>query len=117
MPPIDPSVWAGLEALEAAGEPGFLPSLIREFLGSAPERIQALREACGSGDAAAVERGAHTFKGSCGMLGAAAMARRCEELEALGRGGSADGLAVVEALDAEWRAVREALESELSKGA
>jgi HPt (histidine-containing phosphotransfer) domain-containing protein len=100
---IDPKVWASLQALEAAGAPGFLRELVNAFLAQAPVRLGALREASLRGDA-------HTLTGSCGSLGAAAMAACCERLETLGREGSplahGDALAV---LEQEWQAVRAAL--------
>lgn len=107
---LDPKAWASLRALEAAGEPGFLRELTGEFLAQAPARIAELRGAGARGDASALEREAHGFKGSCGALGALGMADCCDRLEAIGRGGSCLGYAeVVIALEREWQAVRRAL--------
>jgi HPt (histidine-containing phosphotransfer) domain-containing protein len=44
--------------------------------------MDEMREALAAGDAAALERAAHTLKTSCGMFGAARMAACCANLEA-----------------------------------
>lgn len=111
-PVIDPKVWASLQALEAAGEPGFLRELVDEFLKLAPVRIESLRVAGARGDAKALEHEAHAFKGSCGSLGAVAMADCCNQLETLGREGSCAGHAgLIDDLEARWHVVRAHLES------
>lgn len=113
---IDPQVWASLQALEAAGEPGFLHELVSEFVAAVPGRLAALRTAGESADVRELERRAHSFKGSCGALGALGMAQRCEELEQMGRNGAcARHAEVLEALELEWQAVRRVLEGELSR--
>src|SRR5262245_52752803 len=117
MPPVlDPETWAGLESLEAAGAPGFLRELVSEFLARAPERLQRVRAAAASGDAPALEREAHAFKGSCGSLGASAMAISCGQLETMGRGGSCRGHdEVIAGLERHWQAVRGELERARSR--
>ena len=111
---IDPQVWASLQALEAAGEPGFLRELVGEFVAQAPSRIASLGAAGARGDAQALEREAHGFKGSCGSLGAFAMAESCDRLETMGREGSCVGHAdVLAGLEEQWQAARRALESAL----
>jgi HPt (histidine-containing phosphotransfer) domain-containing protein len=113
---LDPEVWASLESLESAGAPGFLRELVNEFLARAPERLQRVRAAAASGDAPALEREAHAFKGSCGSLGASAMAASCGQLESLGRGGSCSGHAeVIAGLERHWQAVRGELLRALSR--
>jgi HPt (histidine-containing phosphotransfer) domain-containing protein len=115
-PALDPKVWASLQALEAAGAPGFLRELVSAFLAQAPVRMSALREASQKGDARALELEAHTLKGSCGSLGAAAMAACCDRLETLGRAGSPLGHGdALTTLEAEWQAVRTALLRALSR--
>lgn len=113
-PPIDAKVWESLLALEAAGEPGFLRELVAEFLAQAPKRMAALRDASARADAPALEREAHGFKGSCGSLGATAMADCCERLETMGRDASCAGAApVLRTLEQAWQAVRSALQVNL----
>lgn len=116
-PAIDPEVWRGLAALEAAGEPGFLAELVRDFLSASPERLRAMAVAAARGEAALLERSAHGFKSSCAAIGALTMARHCEDLETLARGGSLAGHAdILARLEAEWPAVRAALEEATGVG-
>ena len=113
---LDPEIWASLESLEAAGAPGFLRELVSEFLSQAPKRMERVRAAAENGDAQALEREAHAFKGSCGSLGAFAMAASCDRLETMGRMGSCDGHAeVVASLEQHWQAARAELERALTR--
>jgi HPt (histidine-containing phosphotransfer) domain-containing protein len=113
---LDPEIWESLESLEAAGTPGFLRELVSEFLTQAPLRMARVKAAAADGDAPALEREAHAFKGSCGSLGAFAMAASCGRLEAMGRDGSCAGHAeVLAALEQHWQAVRAELESALTR--
>ena len=115
-PIIDPETWASLESLEASGAPGFLRELVKEFLTQAPQRLERLREAASSGDAKALEREAHGFKGSCGSVGAFAMAESCDQLESIGREGSCNGHGeALSSLERHWLGVRAALEGELAR--
>jgi HPt (histidine-containing phosphotransfer) domain-containing protein len=85
VPAIDPKTWNSLRALEAAGAPGFLQDLVREFLATVPDRLSKVRLALQNGDDDALEREAHAFKSSCGALGAMSAAGALDELETLGR--------------------------------
>jgi HPt (histidine-containing phosphotransfer) domain-containing protein len=114
-PAIDPKVWASLQELEAAGAPGFLRELVGTFLAQAPLRLSALRDAWRRGDARALELEAHSFKGSCGSLGAAAMAACCERLESSARQGAPGNSDALAGLEREWPAVRAALLAALDR--
>jgi two-component system sensor histidine kinase/response regulator len=82
-----------LAAIEVLDEPGILavvsgnPGLLRElaelFLEDSPERLLEIRKALDSGDLNALQRAAHTLKGSAGSLcgkRTAELALRLEEL-------------------------------------
>jgi HPt (histidine-containing phosphotransfer) domain-containing protein len=113
---IDPTIWASLVALEAAGAPGFLNELVGEFLAQVPARLASLRAAGARGDAQALEHAAHALKGSCGSLGAFAMADCCDRLETLGRERSCLGHAeLLAGLEEHWQAVRSELESAIAR--
>jgi len=115
-PILDPEIWESLKSLEAAGAPGFLRELVSEFLAQAPHRMARVRAAAENGDAPALEREAHAFKGSCGSLGAFAMAASCDRLETMGRDGSCEGHAeVLASLEQHWQAVRAELEGALTR--
>ena len=105
-----------LRGLQEQWEPDILDELIWLFLDSAPSQLVALREAAEAGDASAVERIAHTLKGSSASMSAARMAALCTRVEQAGR--SEDpGRAwpLIPLLDEEFARVREALERELSR--
>jgi PAS domain S-box-containing protein len=112
-PPIDPAVFGALRELEEEGAPGFLRELIDLYLSDLPGRLAELERAVAAGDAPAVQRAAHTLKGSSANLGARRVATDCEAIERDARSGSlaraAELLARVQ-LGAEQ--VRHALEEE-----
>ena len=74
--------------------------LLDTFLGDADLRMRQLREALSAGDMNAFRQAAHSFKGSCGNMGAAALEQACLEAEAAGlaedRAAAAKALTVIE---------------------
>jgi signal transduction histidine kinase/DNA-binding response OmpR family regulator len=89
-----------------------LRDVISTFLSGTPGLLTTLRDAAAQGDAAAIQRTAHTLKASSAMLGAHDLSGRCEELERLSRTESVQGaqsrVAVIEAL---YGAVERALKA------
>jgi HPt (histidine-containing phosphotransfer) domain-containing protein len=67
--------------------PQVMNDLVENFLASAADRVEAVKEAVGRGDNEALERAAHSLKGSCGTLGASRMAEVCSDLVTLARDG------------------------------
>jgi HPt (histidine-containing phosphotransfer) domain-containing protein len=67
-----------------------LEEVVATFLRIAPARLTAIRKGA-RGNAALLEREAHSFLGSCGNIGASRMAEICARLEVLGRSGSTEG--------------------------
>jgi CheY-like chemotaxis protein len=113
---LDLGVLDGLRGLQAEGEPDILGELIGLFLEEAAPQLAALRRALEEGDARAVERVAHTLKGSSGSMGAPRMAEVCGALEEVGVLGDltrAPGL--LDRLDAEFDRTRRALNAELPR--
>jgi len=79
------------------------PELVALFLNDSPGRIDGMRAAAASGDAAQLCRFAHAFAGSCASIGASGLSAACRELELLGKQGMpADATAHVEAIAAEY---------------
>jgi HPt (histidine-containing phosphotransfer) domain-containing protein len=64
-----------------AGNREFLVDLAGKYLGSQPETLERLREACQMGDAKALEREAHSFKSVTAIFGAAEASRLLSGLE------------------------------------
>ncbi len=118
MGAINPKTIDELRALQAGGSPTFLGELIDLFLKELAQNMARLREALAGRDARAVERVAHTMKGSCGNLGAETLSALCAELHAAARTGDwarAEPLAA--RIEQEQGAVAAALEAEKSKPA
>jgi DNA-binding response OmpR family regulator len=111
---IDPLALANLRDLQDEGDPDIVGEVIEQFLSDAPRRLASLSQAVRQQDAHALEREAHTLKGSCLALGARPMADIAEELQALGRAQSlAPAAEVLARLEREFTRVHAALSAEL----
>jgi PAS domain S-box-containing protein len=90
--------------------PQVMNDLVDNFLSSAADRVEAIQTAVEQRDATALERAAHSLKGSCGTLGAMRMAEICSDLVVAAREGRAgDGArATASRLIEEHRKVRTA---------
>ncbi len=98
-----------LDELRSLSPNGFR-AILRQFLASAPAKIDKLRDALAAGDRDALQRAAHNLKASAGNVGAAALAAWCQELETLAEA-RLDGAAVlVQEIGDEWDRVRPPLE-------
>jgi HPt (histidine-containing phosphotransfer) domain-containing protein len=93
------------------GQTGLLSEMIAIFRDDTPRRIQAVLEAVAQGEAETLSHAAHALKGGAGALGAEALRLLASDLEALGRSGSAAGVALTARLEACYRASLEALEA------
>lgn len=86
--------------------------LVATFVNDSLARLQLLSEAAQQGDAAAVWRTAHSFKGSSSNMAAPRLAALCHQLEQLARDGQLDGApALIEAIAREFALVRALLEA------
>jgi len=106
---LDENVVQSLMSVDDDGT--LMDEIVATFLRIAPARLAAIRKAA-KGNAAMLEREAHSFLGSCGNIGASRMAQLCARLEVLGRSGSTEGAAeLARTLEAELAAVRPQLEA------
>jgi HPt (histidine-containing phosphotransfer) domain-containing protein len=106
---LDEAVVCSLMAVDDDGT--LMDEVVATFLKIAPARLAAIRKAA-KGNAAQLERAAHSFLGSCGNLGCRRMADLCARLEVLGRSGSTEGAAgLASALEEEYAAVKPHLEA------
>jgi CheY-like chemotaxis protein len=111
--PAVENVVENLRRLETRGTPGFADEVLDAFLRDAADQLATLRVAVARRDAGSVERAAHGLKGNASMVGAASLARTCEELIGLARAGSLDaGEPVVRRLDAAIGAIRRSAPSQ-----
>lgn len=105
-----------MRELQQDGEPDLLVEFVELFISDVPPQLTALREAVERGDAGAIERVAHTLKGSCGNMGAPRMATLCAELQDVGSSGDlARAPGLLWQLEAEFGRVRPALEAEAAR--
>ncbi len=104
-----------LRALDRPGRPSVFAKVVAQFLQSAQETVESLREALRRDDAAALYAAAHRLKSSSAQLGALTLSEQCQELESMGRSQSvADADAALRRLETEFFRVAEALRSELA---
>lgn len=115
LPVVDDEALERLRTLDPDGTAGFLTALARDFDQGFHERLDEMRAALRTGDAALLESAAHNLKGSAGLLGALALAERCRQLEQLaGRGAVAEGSSLVAGLAPEHRRVMKVIDAAAS---
>ncbi len=91
--------------------------LIDNYFDEAPLLLQAMRQAAIAGDAAALQRAAHTLRGASANLGAIVLAQLCKYLEAKGGAGSTtEVLADVLQVEVAYETVKAALQIERQHG-
>jgi two-component system sensor histidine kinase/response regulator len=114
--PLDHDVLVGLRELQGEDDTDIVAELADMFLDDARSGIQALEEAVEEGDAPAVERVAHTLKGSSGNMGARRMSALCAQLEVAGASGDFDlSPELLEQLREEFGRVDRALGAEVDR--
>jgi HPt (histidine-containing phosphotransfer) domain-containing protein len=72
---------------------GDFAQLVRAFITDSHQRLAAIAAAVDSGDAEALRRSAHSFKGSAGNMGAPMLLQLCQALEQSGACGELAGCA------------------------
>jgi CheY-like chemotaxis protein len=95
-----------------------LKDAVGVFLSGTPGLLAALRDAAARGDAAAIQRAAHTLKASSAMLGALGLSTRCQQLERSARSNSLqDAPSRVADIEAIYSALEPALRAEMAEPA
>jgi HPt (histidine-containing phosphotransfer) domain-containing protein len=107
---LDPAVLDTLRQLTVPGEEDVLAQVLTLFLAEVPPRVQRLTEACRAGDAVAMQRAAHSLKGSSGNIGARALYDVCRQIDERGKAGDVAGaVPLLERLAAECARVETAI--------
>jgi HPt (histidine-containing phosphotransfer) domain-containing protein len=75
------------------GDQALLAEVVAIFHAEAPRMLADLRRAIDEGDAAGLQRVAHSFKGAVAIFGAERASDAAQALESLGRNGSVSGAA------------------------
>lgn len=84
--------------------------LIDTFIDDSTIRIETIKVAIKSGEAEAIRRTAHSFKGSAGNMGAVRLTGFCRSLEDLGSEGQTEGAeAIFDDLVKEYKQVKQSL--------
>jgi len=104
-PTIDPATFAELQDTAGAD---FVAELVGTFLEEAPQMLAELRDAGADGAAERFRRAAHTLKSNSQTFGATRLGTLARDLELGGLPGDAGAL---DALDAEYGRVAEALQA------
>ena len=100
-----------LETLKEIMEDDF-SLLIETFVSDSQNRLKELQSLLAAGEPDAVRRCAHSMKGSCGNVGALALADLLMQLETLGQSGSLDGASdILSAAEAEFAQVKQVLQA------
>lgn len=106
---LDPAVVESLRQLTPPGEPDVLTEILSVFLTEVPRRIDRLSAAWRDGDAAEVQRAAHSLKGSSGNIGADAMSEICRKIDERAKAGDLDVEGLIDALEGEYGRVEVAI--------
>jgi len=106
--PLDLQVFGKLVALES-DEPGFLAELVREFQEGVVRRLRAIAAAIAAEDWKALAAAAHSLRGSCGTVGARAMASLAGRMEDDPPTTRAAASPLLQQLEAEYEALQRAL--------
>jgi HPt (histidine-containing phosphotransfer) domain-containing protein len=111
---LDPEVLDRLRQLSAPGEPDVLAEVLSLFTADVPGRLARLRDALQAADAPAIQRLAHSVKGSAGNIGARALFDISRQLDDAGKAGDLQGAAALVALlEAEYQRVATEIQSML----
>lgn len=85
MSEIDQSALDTVRALQRPGAPDLLGRIIDVFVSQTPEGVEAILEACASGDLETVRLSAHAIKSSAAYVGATKFSTRMANFEMAAR--------------------------------
>lgn len=112
--PVD---WAVIRDLRNLGDGELFGQLADLFCDGVSSGLVLLRDAASREDGRALERAAHDLRGSSGNMGARRMAALCAQIQhAAVSGDLSRADALIEALEAEYGRVREALREAVASG-
>jgi HPt (histidine-containing phosphotransfer) domain-containing protein len=112
---LDLETLQSVRDLRVEGEPDPLHELIDLFLADTPPRVNKILDAFKAGDAAELERAAHSLKGSSSNLGAKCLADACAEVMNLTRAGKLPDSSMIARILSEFDRLKPALEDQKKK--
>jgi len=84
--------------------------LIQTYLADSRARLDSLRQAAAAGDADALAKTAHSFKGSCANMGAPRLGELCLQAEGAGKSGDLSAIEpLLEGIEKEFAEVSDRL--------
>lgn len=88
------------------------PLLVETFLSDSEERLNSIRAAYSAADGSALRHAAHSFKGSCGNMGATLLSGLCKQLEEAARHNDLDAAqGLITKVEREFTIVRTLLQA------
>jgi len=113
---LDQSKLDQIRMLQREDRPDILSRVIETYFSHAPELLQNMRDALGTGNAELIRDTAHSFKSSSANLGAMKLATICKELEFMGRSNNIEGAdTLLSSVEDEFGRVQLALQAELQE--
>lgn len=113
---LDEETFTVFRTFANEGAPSLFSSIIQTYLDTTPQLMETLHHAVSRSEASTLRYAAHTLKSSSASLGALALADLCKDLEATSEVGNVThAIEILPTLEAEYRAVREALSVELER--
>ncbi|CAN1212830.1 hypothetical protein TUMEXPCC7403_21675 [Tumidithrix helvetica PCC 7403] len=108
---IDRSFLQEIFALAGAEPEAFLVEMIDCYLDAAPDLIASIHNAIATSDLNALKKAAHTLKSNSVSVGACALAKYCQELEAIDKSDSIESQAnlLLQQLEVQYLKTKEAL--------
>ena len=90
------------------------PILLETFIEDSQLRLEDMRKAVENAESDDLLRSAHSFKGSCGNIGAFHLSELCKQAEDMGRSAKLDQAKdLMLGIETEYACIREILENEL----
>jgi signal transduction histidine kinase/DNA-binding response OmpR family regulator len=113
---INRQALSNIRALSASNGDALLERVLQAYLEDTPTHLQTIAQAIANGNASQMRKAAHSLKSSSANVGADALARRCKELEQLGRNDTTAGAAaLLVEMERSFQAARQALGAILEK--
>jgi len=105
---FDKSVLLGV----LSGDEELLKTILQGFCEDTPNQLNALKQACKSGDASQIARLAHPLKSASGSVGATVMQELALQIETEGEAGDLEQTAsLIDALERAFEGLKSVLES------
>jgi signal transduction histidine kinase/CheY-like chemotaxis protein/HPt (histidine-containing phosphotransfer) domain-containing protein len=114
---LNPKTLDALRALDPEGGMGLAQQILKTFLDSAGERLEAIERAVTANDGSGLAQAAHALKSSSANVGADTLAALFKQLEALGRAGqTAEAQPLLEGVRQEYARASTAMQNLITEG-